>query len=94
MLTITTPQIDALAQALPDTRIVQPCAATSTWIAIELRDADDDPVPNEPYVIRLPDASRIGGRLDRDGRARIDHIVPGTCQVCFPDIDAREWLPA
>jgi len=94
MLTITASRLDAMAQSMPGTRMISPCADTSSWIGVELRDADENPVPNERYLIRLPDASRMGGRLDSAGRARVDGIVPGSCQVSFPDIDAREWFPA
>lgn len=94
MLTITQGQLTAMAQAAPGTRMIQPCASTATWIGIELRDDDDSPVTGERYCVLLPDSSRIEGRLDREGRAHIDGIVPGTCQVSFPDIDAREWFPA
>jgi hypothetical protein len=79
---------------MPGSRMIAPCGDTRSWISIELLDADDKPVADERYLIRLPDAARMGGRLGRDGRARIDGIVPGTCQVSFPDIDAREWFPA
>jgi hypothetical protein len=65
------------------------------WIAIELLDEDDQPVPEEPYEIELPDGSTRTGRLDREGRASVTGIVtPGSCRVCFPGIDAREWRPA
>ncbi len=36
----------------------------------------------------------IYGYLDSNGRARIDGIDPGVCEVSFPDIDANEWRAA
>ncbi len=66
-----------------------------TWIEIELIDeVTREPIPNERYRLKLPDGSIREGRLDANGRARVDGIVPGTAQVCFPDIDANEWRPA
>jgi hypothetical protein len=66
-----------------------------TWIEIELIDeVTKEPIPNERYRLKLPDGSIREGRLDANGRARVDGIVPGTAQVCFPDIDANEWRPA
>ena len=65
------------------------------WITIELIDADDQPVPGEPYTVQLPDGDIRKGRLDSDGRAHIGGIkVAGQCQVCFPEIDAKEWHAA
>jgi len=29
--------------------------------------------------------------LDGKGRARFTGIDPGTCQITFPDFDAKEW---
>lgn len=65
-----------------------------TWIGIELIDDDGQPVASERYVITLPDGVRKQGTLDAQGRALIDQIDPGTCQVSFPDLDAREWRRA
>ena len=65
------------------------------WIEIELIDDTDQPVPDEAYTVELPDGSVRSGRLDKDGRALIDGIrVGGQCQVCFPEIDTREWKAA
>ena len=65
-----------------------------TWIEVELLDDLGEVVPNERYRLRLPDGSIREGRLDANGRARVDGIDPGTAQVCFPDIDANDWRPA
>lgn len=65
------------------------------WITIELIDADDRPVPGEPYTLQLPDGEIRKGRLDSDGRAHVGGIkLAGQCQVCFPEIDAKEWRSA
>jgi len=64
------------------------------WIEIELLDEEDQPVPGEPYRITLPDGSTLAsGTLDDRGRARVDHIVAGTCQVTFPSLDQDAWEP-
>jgi hypothetical protein len=94
MLTIAASQREEMAKTMPGTRMIAPCPNTSSWISIELRDEEENPIPNERYLIRLPDASTTEGRLDGAGYARVDCIVPGTCQISFPDIDAREWSPA
>jgi type VI secretion system secreted protein VgrG len=64
----------------------------TSWIEIELLDEDDNPVPGERYMIKLPDGTTIAsGTLDENGFARVDGIDPGTCQVTFPDIDKEAW---
>jgi len=62
-----------------------------TWIEIELVDESGRPVPDERFAMELTDGSRKEGRLDGSGRARVDGIDPGTCEVWFPDRDASEW---
>jgi hypothetical protein len=65
-----------------------------TWIGIELVDDKGKPVPGEQYRIVLPDGSQEEDRLDAQGRAHINNIDPGECQISFPNVDAREWGPA
>jgi hypothetical protein len=56
------------------------------FIAIELLDDCGAPVPDEPYVLELPDGRRLRGRLDQRGAARVDGIPRGTCVVKFPRV--------
>lgn len=65
--------------------------AKKSWISIELQDEDGRPVPNEAYEIKDPAGELHSGTLDSAGKARVDGIDPGTCQVCFPHIHAKEW---
>ena len=64
-----------------------------TWIEIKLVDQDGKPVANEKYELKLPDGTLKQGSLDAQGLARVDELDPGTCTVCFPEIDRREWKP-
>ena len=64
---------------------------TKTWVEIELLDAAGKPVPNEPYLVTVPEGLKKSGKLDGQGRARISGIDPGMCQISFPEIDGREW---
>jgi hypothetical protein len=74
-------------------RTSPPRVKEKTWVEIELLDDDGVPVASERYTIRVPDGSTREGRLDAGGRARVDNIDPGMCEVSFPDIEAREWRP-
>jgi len=63
-----------------------------SWIRFSLKkEGTDVPIPNEQYVIRLPNGRERSGRLDENGSAYITGIPPGECQICFPRIDASEW---
>ncbi len=57
------------------------------WIDLELRDADDRPVPFHPWRIQPPgERPALSGALDEMGRARVN--VPGAaaCKVSFPGL--------
>jgi type VI secretion system secreted protein VgrG len=60
-----------------------------TFIAIQLVDEDGNPVAGERYQITLPDGDMRRGTLDREGKARIDNLDPGTCDVKFPELRKR-----
>jgi len=64
----------------------------TSWIEIELVDEIGQPVPNEEYEITAPNGEVIKkGHLDANGLAHVSIPEPGTCQVCFPNLDARAW---
>ena len=73
----------------PEARPAKAPEVKKTWIEIELLDQKGVPVPGERYTIRLPDGSTRSGSLDSSGRARVDDIDPGVCDVTFPEIDRR-----
>ena len=62
-----------------------------SWIEIELVGEDKKPIPGERYEITVPDGTVASGTLDEKGFARVDGIEPGTCQVCFPELDKEAW---
>jgi hypothetical protein len=62
-----------------------------TWIAIELKDSDGNPVAGEPYKIELPNGRIIEGNLDRMGTAGVSGIDPGECEVTFPRRAGSTW---
>lgn len=61
----------------------------SGWLEIELVDDRDParPVPHEDYVIVCSDGSRREGTTDEDGKAFVEGIPPGECDVWFPNRD-------
>lgn len=68
--------------------------SSKTWIEIVLVDEHDQPVPGIKYRLKITDGSVREGSLDSNGRVRINGIDPGSCEVSFPEIDAREWTAA
>ena len=62
------------------------------WIEIELVDEDGAPVPGEEYEIKMPDGETMAsGTLDEKGKARIEGLDPGECEITFPKRDKEEW---
>ena len=65
-----------------------------TWVEIALKDKKGNPVPGESYEVKLTDGSVRSGKLDKDGKARLAGVKPGSCEVRFPKIDKKEWKKA
>jgi len=66
---------------------------TFSWIELELKDDDDQPVPFARYLVIPPDDRPREGFLDQHGFARVNGIPPGSCKIRFPDFDGRSWEP-
>lgn len=62
------------------------------WIGLEVADTRKRPLANEDFVVTPPNHEPIRGKLDANGKARIEGIDPGTCQIEFPQIDRRDFL--
>lgn len=61
------------------------------WIAFSLVDEDGNPVPNEEYNVILPDGTVRTGKLDAQGKVRIEGIATGNSSITFPNLDANDW---
>jgi hypothetical protein len=55
------------------------------WIEVELLDSNSQPVPNQDYILRLPDGTEKRGQLDGDGKARVEDVPPGKFRIVFPN---------
>lgn len=58
--------------------------AQTTWVELALHDEDGVGVAGQAYVLLTPDGRRHEGVLDENGRARLEDVPPGKCQVTFP----------
>lgn len=71
-----------------------PPAPVKTFIEFKLVDNDNNPIANERYKVKLTDGSIKEGRLGADGSVRFNNIDPGSCDISFPDLDAKDWAAA
>ncbi|MBU0909768.1 MAG: hypothetical protein KKA54_19210 [Proteobacteria bacterium] len=61
------------------------------WIGIELKDDEGNPIPDEEYQVKLPDGTIKSGRLDDQGKAKVEGIPEGgTAEVTFPRIHEND----
>jgi hypothetical protein len=56
------------------------------WIEIELKDTSGKPYSGADYILYLPDGTESDGKLDEDGKARIDNLLPGPYKFKFPEL--------
>jgi len=63
------------------------------WLEIELLDDEGKPIAGELYFVELPDGSKLSGRTDSQGCARVEDVDPGTAKVSFPDLDKTMYEP-
>lgn len=62
----------------------------NTVLLLEHRYHDDEPVQGAEYEVELRDGTIIKGKLDDEGRARIEGVPPERAKVRFGP-DKREW---
>ena len=60
----------------------------SAWIGIGLT-RSGRPVPGAAWEVRLPNGETVEGRLDGNGKSRLEGLDPGQCTVTFPELDRR-----
>jgi hypothetical protein len=80
--------------ASPGEPVVIVSSTSPHWLLIELLDAAGGPVPGASYRVQLVSGEVIEGRLDRQGRVRIEGVDPGSCIVTFPEWDTSAWESA
>ncbi len=85
------PESASPASAGPEAKPAAGAECQTSWIEIELVDEAGVPIPSEVYELKLPDGKVRRGSLDANGLAHVDGIQPGTCQICFPNLDAECW---
>jgi hypothetical protein len=64
------------------------------WIEIAVTNESGAVMAGVAYLILTAEKQQHGGVTDSRGRARLDDIVAGPCQISFPDLDDDEWKRA
>ncbi len=62
----------------------------TTFIEIALVDQTGAPVPNRAYQVDVPGGGTRRGRLDAQGKARLEGLDPGNCKITFPSFEERD----
>lgn len=62
-----------------------------SWVAVQLRGLDGEPLPNVSYELTLSDGTTESGTTDGNGEGRHEGIVAGSCIVTFHGLDAALW---
>jgi hypothetical protein len=57
------------------------------WIELDCEDPYGDPAADVEYVLVMPDGQERKGKLDSEGKARIEGVPPGPChmELNFPE---------
>jgi hypothetical protein len=66
----------------------------TSFVVLILVDQDNQPFGGQRYRITAPDGTVREGMLDDQGKARVDGLAQGTCQVSFPDLADDDWAAA
>ena len=61
------------------------------WIGIALVDTKKRPVPNADFIVTPPGQDPVKGTLDSLGRARVEGVNPGTCNIEFPRLHRKDF---
>jgi type VI secretion system secreted protein VgrG len=72
----------------------KPDPVKTHWIEIEVVDQDGNPLRGKFYRIKTPNGQVAESFTDEHGKAKIEHIDSGTCEISFPEIDENDVEPA
>lgn len=72
----------------------KPDPAKTHWVEIELVDQEGNPLPGKRYTIKTPDNQLAESYTDEQGKARLEGIDSGSCEISFPELDEHDVEPA
>lgn len=85
------PVNDVVTSCSQNTAATALSAEKKHWVEILMLDKEGNPVPGIAYRVRVPGGQVVEGSLDGKGRARVDGIDAGSCQIAFPGLDTDVW---
>jgi len=62
------------------------------WLIIELYDDENNLIPNEKFIIHLPDGTKKKGSLNSKGFSKLEDLPPGKVEIEYPESDAEHYL--
>lgn len=62
----------------------------TTFVEFQLLNENDEPIPNEVYIITLPNGKETNGVLDEKGFVHLDDVPRGRCMIRFPALEEFE----
>ncbi len=62
-----------------------------TWCEFQLVDDLNNPVPDEPFIVRLSDKTEQSGTTDTEGLVRVELPYGQTARISFPNRGDDEW---
>lgn len=65
-----------------------------SWIGVELKDADGNPVAGMRFQVKASDGRVAGGTTGPDGKGKVEGIPEGQYQITFPELDKSAWQVA
>ena len=63
-------------------------STTTDFLEIELVDEEGNPVADQKYWIKDAEGNEYEGMTDSSGKARLDDIPKGSCDISFPEADS------
>jgi len=69
-------------------------SSKNSWIGVDLKDDKGKPVPGEAFEVKHSDGTISSGTLDDQGRARVEGVPSGQCDIRFPRLHNSEWRKA
>lgn len=56
------------------------------WIEFELIDTSGNPIKEEEYELTFADGTKKKGKLDKEGKVRIEDVPPGKAEIIYPKL--------
>ncbi|MBS4036126.1 MAG: hypothetical protein KGZ85_16810 [Ignavibacterium sp.] len=59
------------------------------WVEIKVIDKENSPRVDEKYIVLLPNAEKIEGKVDTEGFIKLDNLPPGKIKIEFSELNKK-----